>query len=82
MRSDHVRYASVMTKEEEYEAAQAFDAWLEVQPQETKELVRLHIYNLRAALAPRRVMFGDQAAKVLVAAVYMQVRKFDTGARA
>lgn len=82
MRSSQERYAKVLTKDEEYEVAQAFDEWLANQPQETKEIVRLHIFNLRATLAPRRVMFGDQAAKVLVAAVYMEVRKSSAGVTA
>lgn len=82
MRNKDRRYLNAIPQEEEAEIAAAFDAWLEVQPQETKELARLHIYNLRAALAPRRVAFGEQYAKVLVAAVYMQVRKFDVGVRA
>lgn len=75
MRSSQERYAKVLTKDEEYEVAQAFDEWLANQPQETKEIVRLHIFNLRAAMAPRRIMFGEQSAKVLVAAVYLQVHK-------
>lgn len=82
MRNKDRRYLNAIPQEEEAEIAAAFDAWLDEQPQETKELVRLHIYNLQTALAPRHVAFGEQSAKVLIAAVYAQVRKFDIGVRA
>lgn len=75
------RYTNALSKEEETQTIAVFDAWLEGQPQETKEIVRLHIFNVRAAFSPRNVAFGEQSAKLLVAAIYLQVRKFDTGAR-
>ncbi len=73
------RYPCAITQEQESIIVEAFDAWLAEQTQETKEIVRLHIYNLRAALAPRKVMFGESAAKVLIAAVYLEVGKFNVG---
>lgn len=68
-------YLHAISPDRETEVADAFDAWLEGQTQETKEIVRLHIFNLVAALAPRKVMFGEKSAKVLVAAVYLEVFK-------
>ena len=78
---DNRKYVNALDKEEEKKIADAFDAWVAELPQADKEIVRLHVYNVRAAMAPRRVMFGEQAAKVLVAAVYLQVHKTpETGA--
>jgi hypothetical protein len=69
------RYVNAVDKDEEKRIAETFDTWVAGLPQEDKEIVRLHVFNVRAALAPHKVMFGEQAAKVLVSAVYLQVHK-------
>jgi len=72
---DNRKYINPLGKEEEKQIADAFDAWVAELPQADKEIVRLHVFNVRAYMAPHRVMFGEQSAKVLVAAVYLQVHK-------
>lgn len=51
-------------------SADVFDEWVETLPQEDREIARLHVYNLRAALN-----LGEKAAKFLVTILYLEVAK-------
>lgn len=55
----------------ESDIAEAFDEWIREQDQETKEIARLHLYNLRANM--NHPGFGEKAAKCLLAITYLKV---------
>ena len=59
---------------EAHDKAKAFDAWLAGQPAAVKDTVEAHILTLKDKMPSH---FGPDSAKVLLAELYLTVRKFD-----
>lgn len=70
----HNKPAHLIPASMESAIAEAVDAWVETLPQADKEMVRLHLYNLRAKI--NHPGFGEKAAKCLLAVTYLEVDTF------